>query len=148
MVGLALVLSGSRLAAEELAQEGFLAAWRQWERIGRYEQPVAWVRRVVANQATSTVRRRLAEAKALVRLAGRWQPEVGEPSTTAAEVWSAVRALPRHQAQAVALHYLLGCSVSEIATTLDRSERTVKTYLHDARDAIGRRLGLSWEDLQ
>ncbi len=48
----------------------------------------------------------------------------------------------------LALHYLLGCSVSEIATILDRSERTVKQHLHNGRAGVGRRLGLEPEDLQ
>jgi RNA polymerase sigma factor (sigma-70 family) len=146
-VALALALSGSRLVAEDLAQEAFLAAWRQWPRIGAYEQPAAWVRRVVANLATSTLRRRLAEARALVRLAAGRAPDVPEPSAATAEVWAAVRALPRRQAQVLALHYLLGCPVSEVASILDRSERTVKLHLHNGRAGVARRLGLELEDL-
>jgi Sigma-70 region 2 len=82
-VALALALSGSRWVAEDLAQEAFLAAWRQWPRIGAYEQPAAWVRRVVANQATSASRRRLAEARAMVRVAAGRAPDVPEPPAAA-----------------------------------------------------------------
>jgi RNA polymerase sigma-70 factor, ECF subfamily len=146
-VALALALSGSRFIAEDLAQEAFLAAYRQWPRIGAYEQPAAWVRRVVANLATSTIRRRVAETRALVRVAAGRPPDVPEPSAATAEVWRAVRALPRRQAQVLALHYLLGCPVSEIATILDRSERTVKLHLHNGRVGVARRLGLDPEDL-
>lgn len=147
-VTLAWALSGSRHIAEELAQEAFLAAWRQWPRIGAYQQPAAWVRRVVANLASSTLRRRLAEARALVRLTAGRPPDIPEPSAATAEVWRAVRALPRRQAQVLALHYLLGCQVAEIATILDRSERTVKLHLHNGWVAVGRRLGLALEDLR
>jgi RNA polymerase sigma-70 factor, ECF subfamily len=146
-VTLAWALSGSRLVAEELAQEAFLAAWRQWPRIGGYQQPAGWVRRVVANLATSTIRRRLAEGRAVVRMAAGRPADVPEPSAATAEVWRAVRGLPRRQAQVLALHYLLGCSISEIATILDRSERTVKQHLHNGRAGVGRRLGLEPEDL-
>jgi DNA-directed RNA polymerase specialized sigma24 family protein len=69
VVGLAYALSGSRWGAEDLAQEAFLAAHRQWDRIGSYDQPGAWVRRVVANLSVSSFRRRAAEAKALARFA-------------------------------------------------------------------------------
>jgi hypothetical protein len=62
-VTLAWALSGSCLVAEDLAQEAFMLAWRQWPQIGGYQQPAAGVRRVVANLATSTIRRRLAEAR-------------------------------------------------------------------------------------
>src|SRR5918997_6471179 len=68
VVGLAYALSGSRWGAEDLAQEAFLAAHRDWDRISTYEQSGAWVRRVVANLSVSAFRRRIAEAKALARL--------------------------------------------------------------------------------
>src|SRR5262245_50519003 len=69
VVGLAYALSGSRSGSEDLAQEAFLAAHRSWDRIGGFDQPGAWVRRVVANLAVSMFRRRLAETKALARSA-------------------------------------------------------------------------------
>lgn len=71
VLALAYVLSGSRSAAEELAQEAFLAAHRRWDAISQYDDPAGWVRRVCANRSTSLIRRRVSEAKALTRLAGR-----------------------------------------------------------------------------
>ena len=53
MIGLAYALSGSRAAAEDLAQEAFLAAHKSWDKVGGYEKPEAWVRRVVANMSVS-----------------------------------------------------------------------------------------------
>ncbi|MDH3729509.1 MAG: hypothetical protein OES13_00085 [Acidimicrobiia bacterium] len=47
VVGLAYVLSGSRLGAEDLAPEAFAAAYRSWDRIGDYDKPGAWVRRLL-----------------------------------------------------------------------------------------------------
>ena len=41
VVGLAYALSGSRWAAEDMAQEAFLAAHRNWDRIAEYEKPGA-----------------------------------------------------------------------------------------------------------
>ena len=43
VVGLAYALSGSRWLAEDLAQEAFLAAHRNWPRVSAYDQPGAWV---------------------------------------------------------------------------------------------------------
>ena len=68
VVGLAFVLSGSRVGAEDLAQEGFLAAYRNWQRVGSMDDPGAWVRRVVANRAVSGFRRRNAELRAMLKL--------------------------------------------------------------------------------
>jgi hypothetical protein len=53
VVGLAYVLTGRRSAAEDLAQEAFVAAYRRWRDIGGYDDPGAWVRRVVALAAYS-----------------------------------------------------------------------------------------------
>ena len=49
MVELAYALSGSRTGAEDIAQEAFLRAYRDWGRVGSYEHQAAWVRRVAAN---------------------------------------------------------------------------------------------------
>jgi YVTN family beta-propeller protein len=67
VVELAYALSGNRAGAEDIAQEAFLRAHRDWQRVGRYQYPGAWVRRVAANLATSAMRRRLIEARALAR---------------------------------------------------------------------------------
>jgi RNA polymerase sigma-70 factor (sigma-E family) len=142
VVGLAYALSGNRWVAEDLAQEAFLAAHRKWDRIAAYEQPDSWVRRVVANLSVSAFRRRLAEAKALGRIALRQAPTVAELSAEDAEFWRAVRALPRRQAQVVALHYLEDRPVAEIADVLGIASGTVKKHLHDGRRELARRLEL------
>ena len=141
VVGLAYALSGSRSGAEDLAQEAFLAAHRDWQRIGRYDRPGAWVRRVVVNLSVSAVRRRVAEAKALARVAAFGErtmvPDLaaGDP-----EFWTAVRALPRRQAQVVALFYLEDRAIADVAAILDMSPGTVKRHLHDGRRTLARRL--------
>lgn len=140
VVGLAFVLVGSRTVAEELAQDGLLAAYRRWDRIGRYDDPGAWVRHVVANLATSFWRTRSREVRALARLGGRRTADVEvEPGDD--EFWAAVRALPRRQAQCVALRYLEDRSVAEIAAVLDIAEPTVRVHLHAGRRALATRLG-------
>ena len=36
---------------QDLVQEAFIRAWKRWDRIRRYDDPVAWVRRVAWNLA-------------------------------------------------------------------------------------------------
>ena len=139
LVALAYGLSGNRSAAGELVQEAFLAAHRRWERIGAYDDPSAWLRRVVVNRSVSVVRRRVAEARALARLRGRRVLPNTLPERDEA-VWRAVRALPDRQAQAVALYYVDDQSVAQIAVILDCAEGTVKAHLHKARQALARAL--------
>lgn len=146
VVGLAYALSGSRWGAEDLAQEAFLAAHRGWDRVGRYEHPGVWVRRVVANLSVSVFRRRVAETKALALVALGYAPALPELSAEDAEFWQAVRSLPRRQAQAIALHYLEDLSVAEVARILGTAEGTVKKHLHEGRKALARRLELEEDE--
>ena len=63
VIGLAYALSGSRSAAEDLAQDAFVAAHKNWGKISQYDKPEAWVRRVVANLSVSRFRKSISEAK-------------------------------------------------------------------------------------
>lgn len=141
VVALVYVLAGSRWAAEELAQEAFVAVYRRWDQIATYESPEAWVKRVAMNHAVSRVRRRAAEARALVRVvAKREAPSLGLPPPDA-DFWAAVRKLPTMQARVVALHYCDDLPVTTIAEVLGVADGTVKTHLHRARGALAVALG-------
>ncbi len=146
IVALAYALSGSRTASEDLAQEALLAAHCDWDRVGGFERPDVWVRRVVTNLSMSMFRHRYAEAKALARLAlgtATTMPALGAED---AEFWAAVRSLPRRQAQVIALRYLDDRSVAEIAEILGTATGTVKKHLHDGRQAVAHRLRLEEEE--
>ncbi len=145
VVGLAFALSGSRVAAEDIAQDAFLAAHRSWEQVGRYEHPGAWVRRVVANLSASFFRTKAREAKALARLKPRQSFIPRMPAEDEA-FWKAVRSLPTRQAQAIALFYLEDRAVTDIAELLGCTESTVKVHLHKGRTSLARRLGESLEE--
>ena len=145
VLAFAYALSGSRTGAEDLVHDAFFAAYRNWDRIGRYDLPGAWVRRVVINLSVSAFRRRVAEAKALARAAFGERTalpdiEIGDP-----EFWGAVRALPRRQAQVVALFYLEDRSIAEISEILGVKPGTVKSNLHDGRVSLARRLRVEVE---
>jgi len=145
VLGLAYVLTGNQWVAEDTAQDAFTAAFRHWRSIVAYDSPGAWIRRVTCNRAASVLRRRVREAKALIRLAGRTPTHI-ELDEGDEAFWEAVRRLPPRQAQAVALYYLEDYSVRAISEVLDCSEGTVKTHLSRARDAVARQLQL--EDAQ
>jgi RNA polymerase sigma-70 factor (ECF subfamily) len=140
VLGLGIALSGSRQNAEELAQDAFLAAYRDWGRISRLDKPEAWVRLAVANRSVSTFRRLRTEAKYRFRLA---EPQKGDTSgdvSDGLDVWNEVRRLPARQAQVIALTYFADLSRAEVAETLQCSEDTVKTHLRRARRALSERL--------
>jgi RNA polymerase sigma-70 factor (ECF subfamily) len=140
MVALAYAVSGSRLGAEDLAQEALLRAYRDWERISAYDKPGAWVRRVTINLATSALRRRSVEARALLRMGGGAVP-LPDPEVEDIAMWAALKKLPAKQRAAVALFYLEDRSTAEIATALDCSEATARVHLHRGRQALRKGMG-------
>lgn len=148
LVTFAWTLTGSLAVAEELAQEALIAAWHGWDRVGTYDRPGAWARRVVANRAAGVHRRAGREHRAVGRLAGSGladEPDVAIGVENAA-LWEAVRALSLRQAQVVSLHYLEDRSVGEIAAILGCAEGTVKAHLYRGRRELARRLGLLEDD--
>lgn len=140
VLGLSIVLGGSRPAAEEITQDAFLAAFKNWDKISRYDKPEAWVKRVVANRSVSRVRKLTAEAKALIR---HGRPTDAAPDTAAmvdVDLWNAVRRLPHRQAQAIALTYICDLARKDVAEILGCSPETVKTHLERGRATLARRL--------
>lgn len=140
VVGLGYVLAGSQTLAEDLAQEAFIEAHRRWNDISQYDNPAAWVRRVMINRSRSKLRRMVVEAKAITKIGSRRMAEAEEIPERSDEVWAKVRALPARQAQAVALRYLDDLGIAEIAEILDCGTETVKTHLKRGRATLAREL--------
>jgi RNA polymerase sigma-70 factor, ECF subfamily len=138
LVALGMAMSGDREMGRELAQEAMMRAFRQWDRVRDYDQPGAWVRRVLINAAIDATRSRDSERRAMQRL----QPSGATltPDPVADGWWQAVLALPDRQRAAVALHYLDGLSVSEVAGILGVTRGTVKASLAHARTNLARLL--------
>lgn len=140
MVAVAYAISGSRWAAEELAQEACLRAYRSWDVVSRYDKPGAWLRRVTINLSNSQIRRRVSEVKALQRYMSGNIEVVDRHPVEEAEFWDQVKSLPRRQREVVVLHYIDGLETSEIADVLDISESSVRTHLQRGREALVRRV--------
>jgi len=134
MVALAGAITGSSLVAEDLAQEALVRAYKHWDKIGRYDKPGAWLRRVTINLALSNRKRLGAELRARLRLSNAPTTAATDPQYD--DVWQAVATLPGQQRAAVALHYLEDRSVADIATILDCSESTAKVHLHRGRNQL------------
>jgi len=134
MVALAAAVSGSNLAAEDIAQEALVRAYRRWDRVGGLDKPGAWLRRVTINLALSNRKRAATELKARLRLGP--QPTLTPAPAEHDHIWAAVRKLPGQQRAAIALHYLEDRPVAEIAQILDCAESTAKVHLHRGRTAL------------
>ena len=137
VLALAIGLTKRHSEAEEVTQEAFFRAYRDWAAVGLMEYPGAWVRRVALNLAVGRWRRVQSEARAALRLGSR---EEEQPSNTERdEFWDAVRSLPRRQAQVVALTYVDDLSVKSIADVLGIARSTVRVHLARARATLATR---------
>ncbi len=138
VLALAMVLTGSRVRAEDVTQDAFAAALESWNGL---ENPAGWVRSVVANRVRSGWRRIEAERHAVERLDSRLVVGDDFPVETE-EFWGLVRGLPTRQAQAIALFYLEDRPVSEIAEILDCGESTARVHLMRGRRRLAKLLGV------
>jgi RNA polymerase sigma-70 factor (ECF subfamily) len=129
---------GDRAEAQDVVQEAFVRAWQRWAKIGDYDDPVAWVRRVAWNLATSR-HRRIAVVR---RFVSRSRPPDHQPAANPDRVAlvMALRQLPEKQRRALVLHYLADLSVAEIARDIGAAEGTVKSWLHRGRAELARQL--------
>ena len=128
------------LVAEELAQETFLVAYRDWGRISGLDNPRAWVRRVAINQRGSFLRAYLRQ-QTRERDTIRYEDDSIKLADEHAEVWQAIRTLPPLQAQVIALYYYEDYSVAQVAAALGRAPGTIKAQLHHGRRKLARLLG-------
>lgn len=120
-------------AAEDIAQEAFLAAVRNLDRFDRGRPLRPWLARIASNRAIDWVRARNRRAETAAE-----EVPVGETAPPAADTTLALIArLPPDQRQAVALRYVLDLTPGEIATLLDVPRGTVNSRLRRGLDALG-----------
>ena len=115
---LAYALTGSAVDGDDLVQEAFSIAYRRWSQISSYEDPLAWVRRVMVNNAMSCGRRLRREVAAMARVEASRRLLRRRSKELTAELWQLVADLPKQQAAAIALHYVDDLSVDSIAESV------------------------------
>lgn len=131
---------GNFAEAEDVAQEAYHRASRQWARIRAYDDPEAWVRRVALNLALSNLRRSRRRAALLFRY--RAEPRVESAPEEAMDLHRALRRLPPAYRTVLTLRYLLDLTVPQIADELGLPVETVRTRLTRGR----RRLATALDD--
>jgi RNA polymerase sigma-70 factor, ECF subfamily len=139
LLGQLFALTGDLAEAENHLQEAYARAFVRWSRVGGYDLPEAWVRRVALNLAAMADRSLRRRARALLRLGP--PPVVPELSPEVIDLHDALRALPLGQRQVVVLHHLAGLPVEEVARELRLATGTVKSRLARGRAAMAATLG-------
>jgi RNA polymerase sigma-70 factor (sigma-E family) len=127
LVRLGYVLSADHQQAEDLAQSALLAAYRRWRRVGRMDDPHAYVRRVLVNAYVSAARRRSAhEAPMVIAEAARVAPD---PAVALAEhdaMWRALSRLSRRERTVLVLRYYEDLDYASIAVVLGIGESSAR----------------------
>jgi RNA polymerase sigma-70 factor (ECF subfamily) len=135
LLSYAYTLTGDWAQAQDLVQEAYLKAWRQWSRLSEYDDVEAWLRLVVSRLVTDAWRR-LARWRKVLRLSHPLEDTVAGPSEQTVLLTRALAALPLGQRRAIAMHYLMDLSVNHIAEELGTSPNTVKSWLSRGRAAL------------
>ena len=131
-------VTGDLAEAEDVVQEAFARASVRWARVGGYEAPEAWVRRVAMNLAGTTAKRLRRRTAALLRMGA--PAEVPDMSPDAVDLHLALRTLPLAQRQAIVMHHLVGLPVDQVAAELGVPTGTVKARLARGRAKLADRL--------
>jgi RNA polymerase sigma-70 factor (ECF subfamily) len=137
VVAMVHALTGDLAEAQDLAQEAFCRAWQRWTAVAGYEDPLAWIRRVAANLATSRWRRLGAARRHLRR---ERSVDVPPLSPDHVALVTALRTLPTDQRQALVLHHIVDLPVAEVAHEMGVAVGTVKSWLHRGRAALAAQL--------
>lgn len=131
-----------RQVADDVVQESLLAAWRGLSSLRDPASFRVWLRRIVVNRSRNALRRprglRLRDARAVE------SRHAADPSGAwgdAVALEAAMRELTVDQRVCVALYYLEGRPVSEIAALLGVPDGTIKSRLHAARARLRQALG-------
>jgi RNA polymerase sigma-70 factor (ECF subfamily) len=145
--GLALRVLGGAADAEDVVQESFLALWRQAERLDPARSLRSYLLTIVHNKAVDRLRRRGRLREAAIEGAATIPAAGADPETAAEQlsdrqvVRQAMQSLPPEQRQAVALAYIGGLTINDIAARTNVPAGTVKSRLRLALERMRREIG-------
>ncbi len=132
------VLSAAGPGAEDAVAEAFSLALVRWRRIGRYDDPVAWIRRAAVHRMLNErrrLRRRDAALPRMIDVAPRG------PDDVVPELAAAIQRLPKQQRIALTLKVLDDLDTAEVAAAMGISDGAVRYHLHEARSRLRTELG-------
>jgi RNA polymerase sigma-70 factor (ECF subfamily) len=133
------MVGGDRAAAEDIAQEAFVRAYRGLGRFRGESSLTTWFYRILVNEVQRHRRWRWIRE----RVAAPMPDDPPDPGTAGrgdpvlrARIGRALEGLSRGQREAFVLVHLEGFSVSEAAEVTGRAAGTIKSHLHRALVAL------------
>jgi RNA polymerase sigma-70 factor (ECF subfamily) len=121
-------------AAEDIAQDGFLAAVHALDRFDRRRPFAPWLHRIVVNRALDWARREALRRR--VDEAGSVFEPLPPPEEIGGEMIAALKELPAEQRAVVVLRHLLEYTPGEIAAMLELPRGTVNSRLRRGLDRL------------
>jgi RNA polymerase sigma-70 factor, ECF subfamily len=119
-------------AAEDIAQDAFLAAVEALDRFDRRRPFAPWLHRIVVNRALDWARREALRRKVAESV---FEP-LPPPQEIGGEMMTALKELPAEQRAVVVLRHLLEYTPGEIARMLDLPRGTVNSRLRRGLDRL------------
>jgi RNA polymerase sigma-70 factor (ECF subfamily) len=135
-----LLVTGSRVEAEDVAHEAFVRVLERWPRVAAMDAPRPYLYRTAINLRRNAVRRaaRRARRTLLERLA---EDDFTPAVEDRAEVVRVLRGLPPAQREALVLVDLAGMTSEEAADVLGIEAGAVRARVHRARENARKELG-------
>lgn len=138
---------GDRALAEDVTQEAWLRAVRDWPRKGIPENPLGWLTTVARNLLLNHLRRQPGIALDLVSpyemVAAAGMQGDSDADKIVAAVRDALERLPAAQSHLLQAFHYKRSRVSQIAEDLGVSERAIEGRLRRARECLRRELELT-----
>jgi RNA polymerase sigma-70 factor (ECF subfamily) len=135
--GLCLRMSGDAVRATELAQDVFVRAWEQLDRLRPDSDAGAWLWRLATNTVLNEMRgerRRVARVAPVAEPALLERAQLGTPlPVRRLSLDAAMARLPERAREVFVLHDVEGFAHGEVAEMLGVAEGTVRAHLHRAR---------------
>jgi RNA polymerase sigma-70 factor, ECF subfamily len=122
-------------AAEDIAQESFLAAIRALDRFDRRRPFGPWLHRIVVNRAIDWSRARMLRAETVL---DETTASEDAPGRFDDETLAGLRALPPEHRAVIVLRHLLDYTPGEIAELLDLPRGTVNSRLRRGLDSLAK----------
>src|ERR1035437_2785604 len=142
---LAYSATGSLSQSEDLAQETFVAAWKQLAGLREPEKLRAWLCGIARNLINNTLRRQVREpahrAESLEEISGSHSPEPlpAEQAISNEEqaiLWRSLERIPEIYREPLVLYYREHQSVEAVAQCLELTEDAVKQRLSRGRKML------------
>jgi RNA polymerase sigma-70 factor (ECF subfamily) len=135
---------GDRDLAEDITQETWLRAVRDWSRKGVPESPIAWLTTVARNQLLNLLQKKQMVPLEIVTpdemLNAIDDGRACESADIAAIVNRALARLPEAQSRLLEAFHYEKCRVAQIADSFGISERAVEGRLRRARESLRKEL--------